>query len=142
MVVPPNPNWTETATQLRKTSTVTLDANGQGVITFDPDSASQRWVVEQVIVSTNQAQAATVVPIATVALNTTSFSGLSAGNQRGSFTWSGNNDAFTGEMDVSPMDFLSVIWAPGPGATAAQIALLPGVVATATVIGVKYTRRS
>lgn len=142
MAVPPNPNWTETATGLKKTGTVTLDATGQGVITFDTDSSRQRWVVSEVIVSTNQSATSTVVPVATVAINTTSFSTLSANNQRGSFSWSGNNDIFRGEMDVGAMDFLSVIFAPAPGATAAQIALLNGVVGTAIVLGVKYTRRA
>ncbi len=142
MGVPPNPNWTETATGLKKTGTVTLDANGQGVVTFDTDSSRQRWVVEEVIVSTNQPATSTVVPVATVALNTTSFSTLSANNQRGSFSWSGNNDIFRGSTDVGPMDFLSVIFAPAPGATPGQIATLSGVLGTAIILGIKYTRRA
>ena len=65
------------------------------LIEEDPDNARQRWEVTSVVVSTNQAANATVVPVATVALNTSDISVLSAGNNRGQ-SWSGNQDTFTG----------------------------------------------
>lgn len=120
---------------------VVLDSTGSGVITFDPANARQRWEVKAVRVSTNQAATATTVPVATMARNTTIASQLSQGNNFGA-SWSGNQDVFTGQMDIGPADFLSVIFAPPPGATAAQVAALAGVTCYATVTGTRYTRRT
>jgi hypothetical protein len=105
---------TEVQAQLRKSGSVTLNSSGNGVITFDPDNARQRWEVTSVIVSTNQAAAATVVPVATVALNTADITILSSGNNRGA-SWSGNQDTFQGQIDVGPCDFLTVAFSPAPG---------------------------
>lgn len=134
----PPPHWTETQAQLKKSGTVTLDANGNGAITFDPSSARERWVVTSVVTSTNQAATATTVPTATIALNSTAFSTMSQGNQRGA-TWSGNQDQWDGEIEVSAMDFLSVLYSPPAGHSGAPLA---GVIATAVITGVKYIRRS
>lgn len=133
-------NWpvTEVSAPLKQSGQVRLDANGNGVLTFDPQNARQRWEVTSVVVSTNQAAAATVVPVATVALNTTALSTMSAGNQRGA-TWSGNQDTFTGKIDVSSADFLTVAFGPAQGQSGAALA---GVVASAVVTGTKYTRRA
>lgn len=128
----------EVSGQLIKSGHVTLDANGNGVLTFDPDNANQRWVVNSVVVSTNQSATATDIPIATLALNTTSLATMSTGNQRGA-TWSGNNDTFAGNMDVGPCDFLAVLFSPAIGQPSAP---LVGVIASAVVTGTKYTRRS
>ena len=137
----PPGHWTETASQLKAPASVTLGANGTGTVSFSPDSANQRWVLDEVTMSTNQAATATVVPYATLALNTTDISTMSQGNQRGT-SWAGNNDQFTGELDVGPCDFVSVLFYPPPGSTGPQIAALAGVIATAVVTGTKYTRRS
>lgn len=137
--VPPG-HWTETASQLRKSGQVKLDAGGKGTLSFDTDSANQRWVVTSVVITTNQNATATVVPQCTLALNTTDISQLSAANQRGT-SWSGNNDTFSGTVDVGPCDFLSLMFFPPPGSTGAQIALLAGVIANVVVNGTKYTRR-
>lgn len=125
---------------LKKSGQVTLNASGQGVLTFDPDNANQRWEVESVVVSTNQAATATVVPTATVAVNTQTFGTLSAGNQRGA-SWAGNQDTFQGTIHVGPADYLTLMFSPPAGATAGQIATLVGVIASAVVTGSKYTRR-
>lgn len=132
------PSITETQGQLKKSGTVTLDANGNGTLTFDPDNARQRWEVTSVIVSTNQAANATVVPVATVALNTADIAVLSDGNNRGA-SWSGNQDSFAGKIDVGPCDFLTVGFAPAPGQSGTPLA---GVIAKAVVTGTKYTRRA
>lgn len=133
---------TEVQLQLKKSGQVTLDAAGSGTLYFDPDSANQRWEVTGVVVSTDQPATSTVVPVATVALNSHDMETMSAGNQRGT-SWSGNNDSFGGPLiDVSPGDFLAVIFAPPPGATASEIAQLSGVIASAVVTGTKYTRRA
>lgn len=133
----PPAHWDETQAQLKKSGTVTLDANGLGAITFEPSSARERWLVTSVVTSTNQAATATTVPTATIALNSTSFSTMSQGNQRGS-TWSGNQDQWDGEAEVSACDFLSVLYSPPQGKSGAP---LSGVIATAIITGVKYIRR-
>lgn len=138
--LPPD-HWTETATQLTARGSVTLDANGNGVLTFSPDHANQRWVVTTVIPSTNQLSTASVVPYATGALNTTSLSQMSPGNQLGT-SWDGNNDTFGGPpFDVGPCDFYSVLFYPPPGQAGAA-AVLAGVVASVIVKGTKYGRRA
>ena len=131
----------ETEGQLFQAGQVKLNSSGQGVLTFDPSNARQRWVVRSVVVSTNQSATATVVPVATVCKNTVAVSQLSQGNNRGA-SWSGNQDTFAGEIDVSAADFLSVLFAPPPGASGGQIATLSGVTCYATVSGTKYTRRA
>lgn len=126
----------EISAQLKKSGSVTLTATG-GVIIFDPDHANQRWEVESVVTTTNQAATATVVPVTTVALNTPVPSLLSPGNSRGA-TWSGNQDTFTGKVDVGPCDSLCVLFTPPPGQSGTP---LVGVIAHAVVTGTKYTRR-
>lgn len=129
---------TETEGLLYKSGQVTLDASGNGVITLDPSSARERWEVTSVVVKTNQAATATVVPVATVAKNTSIVSHLSQGNNHGQ-TWSGNQDIFGGLIDISPADYLSVLFTPPPGASGSP---LSGVIAYATVKGKRYTRRA
>ena len=148
---------TEIEGQLFKAGQVTLDSNGNGVLIFEPNSARERWEVQSVVVSTNQPATATVVPVATVAKNTTAVSTLSQGNNRGA-SWSGNQDTFVGKTDVGPCDFLSVLFslAPGQGASGSGSDVftdlfgdvfgvptaLAGVIAYATVTGTRYTRRA
>ena len=132
---------TETEGQLLVAGQVKLDASGNGILTFDPGNARQRWEVTSVVVSTNQPAAATVVPVATVGKNTTEVSQLSQGNNSGS-SWSGNQDVFAGQIDIGPCDFLSVLFYPPPGSTSGQIAQLAGVIAYATVTGARFTRRT
>lgn len=135
----PPDHWTEVPSQLRKSGSVMLDANGKGSVSFSSDHANQRWVVTGVNVSTNQAANATVVPYATGALNTTDISQMSPGNQLGT-SWDGNNDVFAGPpFDVGPADFYSVLFYPPPGQSGTPLA---GVIATAIVTGTKYTRRA
>jgi hypothetical protein len=128
----------ETSTLLKKSGTVALDANGNGVLIFDPDNARQRWEITSVIVSTNQNAIATVVPQVTLAVNTTDLGTMSPANQRGG-TWNGNQDTFAGQIDIGPCDFVSVIFAPPTGTSGTP---LSGVLATAILTGTKYTRRS
>ena len=128
----------ETAGQLLQAGQVKLDSSGNGVLIFEPSNARQRWVVSSVTVSTNQAATATTVPVATVAKNTTAAGTLSQGNNRGQ-SWSGNQDTFAGEIDISPADFLSILFSPAPGQSGSP---LSGVIAYATVTGTRYTRRA
>lgn len=126
----------ETVLQLKKNGQVKLDSSGNGVLTFDPDSARQRWEVTSVVVTTNQASTASVVPIVTLAINAVALSTMSPGNQRGA-TWSGNQDTWEGLIDVGPCDFFTILFSPPTGGGAA----LSGVLITAIVTGKKYTRR-
>lgn len=132
-------NWpvTETESQLRASGQVTLDSSGNGVLTFDPDNARQRWEVTSVVVSTDQDATATVVPVATIGLNGTALDTMSPGNKRGA-SWSGNQDTFTGMVHVGPCDFLTVAFSAAPGQPASA---LSGVIAAAVVTGSKHTRR-
>lgn len=134
----PPDHWSESQAQLKKSGSVTLNSEGQGTIYFDPDTARQRWVVTAIQVKTNQNFDAGTVPTVTVALNSNDVSTMSDGNQRGQ-TWSGNQDTYTGEIDVSPADFLSVVFAPPAGMSGTS---LDGVICTAIVTGVKYNRRA
>jgi hypothetical protein len=123
---------------LKKSKQVTLDATGNGVIIFDPDHANQRWEITKIVVKTNQAANAVLIPNVVPAVNTTALSTMSDGNQRGSATWSGNNDMFTGLIDLGPCDFLAIIFYPPVGQNGAG---LSGVIGSAVVTGTKYTKR-
>lgn len=135
--VPPG-HWTETASQLKKSMSVTLDSGGKGTAEFTPDNANQRWVITSVVVRTDQDATATVVPFATLALNSGDIATMSQGNQQGT-SWAGNNDQFRGGLDVGPCDNVSVLFYPPPGQSGAPLA---GVTATAVVTGTRYTRRA
>lgn len=122
---------------LKKSGQITLDANGNGVLIFDPDHANQRWEITQVVVKTNQNANASVVPFVQLALNTTDVTTMSDGNARGR-SWNGNTETFTGTEHVGPCDFFSVIFMAPPGQSGAS---LSGVIGSAVVTGTKYTRR-
>jgi hypothetical protein len=134
----PPDHWKEDQAQLKKSGVVTLNASGQGTIYFDPDTARQRWVVNTVIVTTNQAFSAGTVPTVNLALNSNDVTTMSDGNQRGA-TWSGNQDTWSGEIDVGPADFLSIIFSPPAGQSGTS---LNGVICNAVVTGVKFNRRA
>lgn len=122
---------TETVSALKKSAQVTLDANGDGILTWDPDNASQRWVISAVTVSTNQASGSTPVPVAVIALNAADPAAVSAGNVRAT-TPNGNLDTLWGRsIEVGPCDFLSVAFTGG----------VPGSMASAVITGTKHTRR-
>jgi hypothetical protein len=123
----PAPGVTEWSGELRKSGQVTLDASGNGTITVASDNAWQRWVVESVWVSTNQAQTATPVPTAELFVGPAS----SRANSRG-VSWSGNQDTFEGRILVGRVDEFHIVFAGG----------IPGTVASAVIGGTKHTRRS
>lgn len=124
---------------LKKSGQCVLTAAGSGVISFSPDSAWQRWEVTSVTVQTNQLSTATVVPIATLAINAVDPVTASPGNVQGA-TYSGNLDTFQGDsVDVGPCDFISVMFTCPGGQSPAGLA---GVLGMAVINGTKYTRRS
>lgn len=128
----------EIESQLKKSGQVTLDANGRGILIFDPDNARQRWEVTEVVVKTNQNAAATTVPFVQLALNTVDVTTMSDGNARGR-SWNGNQETFTGMEDVGPCDSFAVIFMPPVGVSGT---LITGVICSAVVTGTKFTRRS
>lgn len=135
----PAPGVVEVQGLLKKSGQVVLDSTGAGVITFSPDSGWQRWEVTSVTVQTNQLSTATVVPIATLAINAVDPVTASPGNVQGA-TYSGNLDTFGGDVvDVGPCDFLSVMFTCPAGQSASG---LVGVIAMAVINGTKYTRRA
>jgi hypothetical protein len=134
----PPDHWSESQSQLKKSDQVTLNSAGAGTLYFDPDSARQRWVVDTIVVKTNQAFSAGTVPTVTIALNSNDVTTMSDGNQRGQ-SWSGNQDTYTGSIDVSSGDFLSIIFAPPTGMAGTS---LSGVICSAVITGVKYNRRA
>lgn len=127
----------EIESDLKKSGQVTLNASGIGVLQFYPDHSNQRWEVDSIVVSTNQAATATTVPFVSLALNTTDPTTASAGNAQGS-TWNGNSETFTGKIKVGECDFLAVIFTPPTGASGTP---LSGVIGSAVLTGTKYSRR-
>jgi hypothetical protein len=134
----PPDHWSESQSQLKKSGTVVLNSAGQGTIYFDPDSARQRWVVSNIVVTTNQAFNAGTVPTVNVALNAVDVTTMSDGNRKGA-TWSGNQDTWSGAIDVGPCDFLSILFGPPVGQAGTS---LVGVICKAAITGVKYNRRA
>jgi hypothetical protein len=121
------PVISETSGQLHRTGNVTLDGNGNGVVTLSTDNARQRWEVTTVVVSTSQDPTVAPYPKAEVFVNDVT----SPGNSQGA-TWTGNQDTFTGTTDVGPCDFLAVQFTGG----------VAGTVATVRLGGTKFTRRT
>ena len=123
---------TEVSGILKRSGMVTLDSNGNGVISLSPQNSRQRWIVTGVFVTTNQGQTAIPVPIATVSLNGVHF-GRSIAISPGasiSASWSGNQDTFTGNLDVGPCDQLQIIFQSG----------IPATIGYANVRGQYFTR--
>lgn len=134
----PPDHWSESQAQLKKSGTVKLGSSGTGAIYFDPDTARQRWVVTTIQVTTNQAFNAGTVPTVNLALNSVDVTTMSDGNRQGA-TWSGNQDTWTGEIDVGPCDYLTVLFGPPTGQAGTS---LVGVICKAVLTGVKYNRRA
>ncbi|MGH7239599.1 MAG: hypothetical protein ACREHG_05985 [Candidatus Saccharimonadales bacterium] len=123
---------TEFQGKLKRSGKVTLDANGNGVIDFSPTNARQRWEVTGVVVSTDQGQTTTPVPVAEVLVNGVSYGQItvtSTGQSLGA-TWSGSQDTFSGTAEMGPCDNLSVSFTGG----------IPGTIAFANILGSFFTR--
>jgi hypothetical protein len=117
---------TETSGELHRGGSVTLDASGGGTISLVTDNAWQRWEIDQVIISTNQAATAIPVPTAEVFVNSV----MSRVNSKGA-TSSGNQDIRNGMVRVGRCDVLNIVFAGG----------IPGTVGSVVIEG-KYFRRS
>ena len=116
----------ELSGELHRGGQVVLDANGNGTVTLYPDHAQQRWEVRHVVVQTSQAATAIPIPVAQLYVNI-----VDPVHSRGA-TASGSQDIFDGNIRIGPSDLLLVVWTGG----------IPGTVASVTVEGDFYTRRS
>ena len=93
----------------RNRKSVTLDANGNGSVTFDVRSSNQRYVIEYILVSTNQAVTQTPYPTATI------YEGpqpVAAGLADGA-SWTGNQDIFKGKFLIDACTDLTVAFTGG-----------------------------
>jgi len=105
---------------------VTLNSSGYGEIYFSVSNAWQRWEVDSVVVRTSQAATDTPFPTATV------YAGFIADAFTQGATWTGNQDTFSGRVDVDDGTDLIVVFSGG----------IAGTTATAIVYGKRYTRIS
>jgi hypothetical protein len=117
----------EVSGELHRGGSVVLDAAGSGSVFLVPDNAWQRWVVEEIAVTTSQAASATPVPAVQIFVGSTA----SQLNAKGA-SWSGNQETFRGTVRVGPCDTLAVVFTAG----------IPGVTASAVVEGTYYKRVS
>lgn len=112
---------------LNESGNVKLDSNGDGTVTFDVDNSWQRWVIDSIPVGTSQLSTQTPYPTAEVFAGPGPFPPYSQGA-----TWTGNQDTFTGRVDLDSGSTLFVVWSGG----------ISGTIATARVHGKRYTRIS
>ncbi|WP_298561399.1 hypothetical protein [Streptomyces luteogriseus] len=97
---------------LDEPGTVVLDANGYGLITFQPESF-RTWNVTSINVRTDQGPAETPVPQCTVYLGVVDPGAIKAQ------TYMGNRSTAQGSIIVQPSTQLLVEWTNGiPGSTA------------------------
>jgi hypothetical protein len=98
--------WVQQGT-VRRRKSVTLDASGNGTVTFGVDwSSNHKWVINSVIVATSQLPTTSPYPTATVYLG-----GQQVGVSEGA-TWTGNQDVFTGVAEMT-CDDLNVVFTGG-----------------------------
>lgn len=116
----------ETESLLSKSGTVTLDGSGNGTIDFSVDHAWQRWEIDSINVKTSQASTQTPYPTAEV------FAGPIAAAFSEGASWTGNQDTFSGRVDLDAGTDLHIVWTGG----------VPGSIATARLHGKKYSRNS
>ena len=103
----------------RNRKSVTLDGSGNGSVTFDVRSSNQRYVIEFVLVSTNQAVTQTPYPTATL------YEGPQQAGMADGASWTGNQDVFRGRFLIDACTDLTVVFTGG----------VVGSVATAVIQG-------
>ena len=107
-------DWVPQGT-VRRRKSVTLDANGNGTVTFGVDwSSNHKWVINSVIVATSQLPTVAPYPTATVYLG-----GQQVGTSEGA-TWTGNQDIFSGVAEMT-CDDLYVVFTGGVAGSVATV---------------------
>jgi hypothetical protein len=99
--------------RVRRTGRATLDSNGNGQVMFDVPSANHRWILESVVVNVSGA-APGLYPQVVLYVGGVQSSGLSEGA-----TWTGNQQTFTGRIDMDSGITLMVAFIKGPAAAMA-----------------------
>lgn len=87
----PGGDWTQVG-EIRRRLSVTLDVSGNGSVQFNVRHANQRWIIEYITVSTNQASTTAPYPTATV------YEGPQQAGMSDGATWTGNQDTFHGRF--------------------------------------------
>jgi hypothetical protein len=99
--------------RVRRTSSVKLDGSGNGEVLFDVPSANHRWILETVVVNVSGA-APGLFPQVVLYVGGVQSAGLSEGA-----TWTGNQQTFTGRIDMDSGITLMVAFIGGPAAAMA-----------------------
>ena len=95
----------------------TAGTTGNGSVGFDADSGNHKWVIEDIVVATSQAQNTAPYPTATAYLT-----GQQVGVSEGA-SWIGNQDTMRGQVEIGPCETLTVAFSGGvPGSVATAIA--------------------
>lgn len=98
---------------LPRSSSVKLDANGNGQVVFVIDNTNQRWVIDSGGSLTDQAPGSTPIPRCDV------YQGQVTNEAWRGGTYNGARDQFTGRFVLYPDDSLIFAWTGGvPGSTA------------------------
>jgi hypothetical protein len=110
----PGGDWAPVG-EIRRRQSVTLDGSGNGAVTFTVWHANQRWVIEYVGVSTNQAPTTAPYPTATV------YEGPQQAGMSDGATWTGNQDTFRGRFVMDACTDLTVAFTGGVAGSAATV---------------------
>lgn len=113
----PGGDWTEVG-EIRRRLSVTLDGSGNGAVTFNVRHANQRWRIEYVTVSTNQASTTAPYPTATI------YEGPQQAGMSDGATWTGNQDTFRGRFVMDACTDLTVAFTGGVAGSVATVVIL------------------
>lgn len=108
--------WTAVG-EIRRRQSVTLDASGNGSVTFIVRHANQRWIIRYVGVSTSQAPTTAPYPTATV------YEGPQQAGMSDGATWTGNQDTFTGRFIMDAGTDLTVAFTGGVVGSVATVVI-------------------
>ncbi len=100
--------------EVSRAKQVTLDGSGNGTLNFDVGSANERWIIDAVLVSTDQAQTTAPYPQVTVYENGQQQAGLATGA-----SWIGNQDVLKGRFVMDAGTDLLVAFTGGVAASKA-----------------------
>jgi len=103
------PGWDRIG-PVRRRASVKLDASGDGSVSFDVFTANSRWVIESVVCSASGATPA-LYPQAVLYVG-----GQQSGVSEGA-SWIGNQETFTGIIEMTGADTLTVAFSGGTSGT-------------------------
>lgn len=109
-------DWTQVG-EVRRRQSVTLDASGNGSVTFIVWTSNQRWIIEYIGVQTNQSPTTAPYPTATV------YEGPQQAGMADGATWTGNQDTFTGRFVMDACTDLTVAFTGGVAGSVATVVI-------------------